>query len=287
MMQTEDLEIRKLDLSGLHTLLQWAQNEGWNPGPFDAAAFWATDPDAFYGYYDRQILIAGGALVSYNGAFGFMGLFIVHPEYRNMGIGRKLWYQRRNRLLERLNPGASIGMDGVLAMQPFYQKGGFEIAWNNERYENTGTRFPVNENIRRMTEADFDALSHYDKQCFGFSREPFLRQWITMPESKGFVYSENHHLKGFCVLRKVHKGYKIGPLFGDDHRIAEELYKVCLNAVAGEPVYIDIPMINSGAVEMMKKYGATYVFECARMYYGPIPKTDLNKVFGITSFELG
>jgi len=287
MIQTEDLEMRKLDLGGLHTLLQWAQNEGWNPGPFDADAFWATDPDAFYGYYDQDSLIAGGALVSYNGKFGFMGLFIVRPEYRNMGVGRKLWHQRRNRLLERMNPDASIGMDGVLAMQPFYQKGGFNIAWSNERYENTGIPFPVNENIRSVSDSDFDSISAYDVQCFGFSREPFLRQWIQMPESRTFIYSMGNIIKGFCVLRKAHNGFKIGPLFADDNHISEDLYKACLNAVPGERVYIDIPMNNPGAVYMMKKFGATYVFECARMYYGPVPKSDWSKVYGITTFELG
>ena len=47
------------------------------------------------------------------------GLFIVKPEYRAMGIGRKLWYQRRDLLISRLHNNASIGMDGVVAMQPF------------------------------------------------------------------------------------------------------------------------------------------------------------------------
>jgi hypothetical protein len=29
------------------------------------------------------------------------------------------------------------------------------------------------------------------------------------------------------------------------------------------------------------------VFETARMYTGPDPRIELNKVFGVTSFELG
>ena len=38
---------------------------------------------------------------------------------------------------------------------------------------------------------------------------------------------------------------------------------------------------------LTEKYNATYVFECARMYYGTPPETDINNVFGITTFELG
>ena len=94
-------------------------------------------------------------------------------------------------------------------------------------------------------------------------------------------------LRGFAVVRKLISGYKIGPLFADNAMIAEELYKACLNAVQGEQLYIDIPVCNGAAVQLVKKYEAEYVFECARMYYGTPPKVDMNKVFGITSFELG
>ncbi|NOR86794.1 MAG: GNAT family N-acetyltransferase, partial [Bacteroidales bacterium] len=69
--------------------------------------------------------------------------------------------------------------------------------------------------------------------------------------------------------------------------IAEELYKACLNSVIGKPLYLDIPVINTEAVNLIKKYQAKYVFECARMYLGPAPNIEMDKVFGITSFEAG
>ncbi|MFA7326926.1 MAG: hypothetical protein WC121_09695 [Candidatus Kapaibacterium sp.] len=44
---------------------------------------------------------------------------------------------------------------------------------------------------------------------------------------------------------------------------------------------------HSAAVNLVKKYAAKYVFECARMYLGTPPKVDTNKIYGITTFELG
>jgi len=76
-------------------------------------------------------------------------------------------------------------------------------------------------------------------------------------------------------------------LFADNSTIAEELYKACLNSVVGKPLYLDIPVINSDAVALTQKYNTTYVFECARMYYGKAPNIEIDKVFGITTFELG
>jgi GNAT superfamily N-acetyltransferase len=287
MFDVSELEFQKLNLDGLQTLVQWAREEGWNPGPRDTDVFIATDPDGYYGYYIGDELIAGGAIVSYNNEFGFMGLFIVKPEFRSRGIGRKLWYQRRDMLIARLKKGAAIGMDGVVAMQPFYNKGGFEIAFRDERYEKVGLSLPVNENISGIDEKDFDAILAYDKSCFGFSRPRFLKPWLNLPGNKTFKYCEGDQLKGFAIMRKVNVGYKICPLFADRPVIAEELYKACLNDAIGEPVYLDIPVVNKGAVDMVRRFNARYVFECARMYYGKPPGVDINRVFGITTFELG
>ena len=216
-----------------------------------------------------------------------MGFFIVKPEYRSFGIGKKLWYQRRDTLLKRLKDGASIGMDGVIAMQPFYKKGGFEISFRDERYEKIGFESEINKNISPISEEDINSILNYDRQCFGFSRPQFMKPWLKLSGNKTFKYIDNYELKGFAVVRKANKGYKVCPLFADNELIAEELYKACLNSVIGEPLYLDIPVINSGAVNIIKKYDAAYVFECARMYYGKPPSVDTNKVFGITTFELG
>ncbi|MFK5856788.1 MAG: GNAT family N-acetyltransferase [Bacteroidota bacterium] len=287
MISIDDLEFRKLDLGGVKTLVEWAKNEGWNPGPLDANVYWSTDPNGFYGYYYKNSLIAGGGIVSYNKEFGFMGLFVVKPEYRSIGIGRKLWHQRRDLLINRLNHNASIGMDGVVDMQSFYKKGGFEIAFKDERYEKIGMKSVIDDNIFPIKDEDFHEISTYDKLCFGFLREIFLNLWIKLPENKTFKYVEKDIIRGFCIARKVSNGFKIGPLFADNKKIAEELYKACLNSVIGKPLYIDIPMLNQEAVQIVKKYNAKYVFECARMYYGQMPRTDIKKVYGITTFELG
>ena len=146
------------DFNDLKTLIKWAEEEGWNPGINDSEIFWNTDPEGYYGFYHNGDLIAGGSIVSYSGEFGFMGFFIVKQEYRSYGIGRKLWYQRRDTLISRLNEGVTIGMDGVMDMQPFYNKGGFKIEFRDERHEKIGETFEVDKNISPIEEADFDSV---------------------------------------------------------------------------------------------------------------------------------
>ncbi len=283
----ENIAFRKLDLPGLRTLIQWAEQEGWNPGPFDAEAFWAADPDGFYGWFTDDEMIGGGSVVSYDGHFGFMGLFIVKPVYRHHGIGKALWYKRRDLLLSRLSEDASIGMDGVVAMQDCYAAGGFSIAFRDARYERVGMSCTFDSNVSGIEPTEQEDILAYDLECFRFNRRSFMIAWLRMPGSVALKFKDEDTLRGMAVMRKVHHGYKIGPLFAENAVIAEEIYKACLNAANGEPIYLDIPLSNPAAVELVKKYDAIYVFECARMYYGKAPDLPMTKIFGITSFELG
>ena len=116
-------------------MVGWAGREGWNPGLGDAELVWQADPHGFLGMCVDEKCIAGGAIVRHNPMFGFMGLFIVEPEYRGQGLGRKLWFARRDRLLARLDPGASIGLDAVDAMVGFYAAGGFQPFTRHRRFQ--------------------------------------------------------------------------------------------------------------------------------------------------------
>ena len=282
-----DLTFRPLSFEEFEVLVGWAALEGWNPGLSDTQLFWDTDPAGFYGYFENETLIGGGSIVSYAGLFGFMGFFIVHPDYRARGLGSRLWHLRRDTLLSRLQPGAAVGMDGVVAMQPFYQQGGFAIAFRDERYEKIGSAYPANSAVSSLTPADYPAVFAVDLACFGVPREAFMSCWLASPTAQSFKYSGPNGFAGFAVLRQCQKGFKIGPLFADNQDIAKALYECCLNAVVGEPVYLDIPVCNAAAVALVRDYEAQYVFECARMYYGTPPQTATSKIFGITTFELG
>jgi hypothetical protein len=55
----------------------------------------------------------------------------------------------------------------------------------------------------------------------------------------------------------------------------------------GEPVFLDVPEVNAAAMGLAAKYQMTKVFETARMYKGLAPTLPLDKVFGVTTFELG
>lgn len=283
----QEISFRQLDLEGVRTLIQWAEQEGWNPGQHDAEIFFQTDPEGFLGCFANSKMIAGGSIVAYGTSFGFMGLFIVQEEFRSQGIGRRLWHHRRKRLRERLSSDATIGMDGVVDMQDFYASGGFKFEFRDERYERIGEAFAEDPSVQPIRNEMLPDIFELDRRCFGVDRRQFLLPWIEQPGAHSVAYQIDDRTVGFAVMRKATSGYKIGPLFAKHTDAAENLYRSCLNAAKGQSVYLDIPVSNPNATALVQRYNANYVFECGRMYHGPAPNLALDQIYGITTFELG
>jgi len=282
--------IRPMARDELDVILEWAHGEGWNPGIDDAEVFWATDPDGFVAAERDGELIGGGSIVAYGEAYGFMGLFIVRPDLRGHGLGRELWFARRDLLVERLAPGAAIEMDGVFAMQDFYAHGGFAFQHRDLRFAGTGVAPLVVANaveVVDLAEIHFGAVEAYDHAHFAAPRAAFLAQWIERPGGHAVGVRREDGCRGFAVSRPCRQGHKIGPLFADDSIVAEALFDELSARLAGQPIFLDVPECNPAAVELAHRHDMTEVFGCARMTLGPPPTLPWNEIFGVTTFELG
>ena len=83
--------IRAMQQHEISLAIDWAAAEGWNPGLRDAECFYVADPKGFLlGELDGKPVGCISA-IRYEEEFGFLGLYIVQPEYRGKGYGLKLW----------------------------------------------------------------------------------------------------------------------------------------------------------------------------------------------------
>jgi hypothetical protein len=64
-----------------------------------------------------------------------------------------------------------------------------------------------------------------------------------------------------------------------------------LSALVGaancDEVFLDVPSVNKAAIDLAEGLSLAPVFETARMYTGAMAQLRLNRVFGVTTFELG
>lgn len=282
-----ELVIRGMTRPELDTLVEWAADEGWNPGENDAQIFWNTDAEGFVAAEFGGELIGGGSIVSYGGRFGFMGFFIVRPDHRSKGIGRQLWFHRRDLLISRLQAPAVIGMDGVFDMQDFYGRGGFAFCNRDLRFEGVGAATTPADILVDLSAVSFAEVSQYDAAHFPAPRERFLKAWIAQPNSRALGAVQNGILRGYGVIRPCRRGFKIGPLFAADSDTAEALFLGLADIAPGEPIFLDAPENNPLAMALARRHNLREVFGCARMYYGPPPVLPHREIFGVTTFELG
>lgn len=278
---------RLLRREELNIVLEWAAAEGWNPGIADAAAFWAADPEGFWGMEHDGKLIGSASIVSYGGQLGFVGLFIVVPEFRGRGYGSAFWKFFIDRLSQRLNPGASAALDGVFAMQAYYGRSGFAFSHRNLRMEGTGVAGDRDRRLIALTDLPFDDVLSYDEAHFCAGRPEFLKHWINPVGGLGLGFIEGGRLLGCGVVRPCRKGFKIGPLFADTPEIAEILFTALSAQAPGQPLFLDIPENNPAAVALAARHGMKEGFGCARMVMGPPMTMPWGNIFGVTTFELG
>lgn len=278
-----DLTVRHMRPDEIPLAVDWAAAEGWNPGFSDAPCFAAEDPRGFFIGELEGRPAAVISCVNYAAHFSFLGFYIVRPDLRGRGHGLKIW----NAAIAHAQPRV-IGLDGVVAQQANYQKSGFALAHANVRYGGIVAAPPApNGRIVALTDVPMALVEADDATVFPAPRPAFLRVWINAAGHIGRALLRDGRLAGWGVIRPCRTGRKIGPLVADDRASAEAVLAALLASAGGGDIFVDVPAINPDAVALAQGLGLSPVFETARMYTGAIPPLQINRVFGVTTFELG
>jgi GNAT superfamily N-acetyltransferase len=279
------LTIRTLERDEIRICLDFAAAEGWNPGLYDAAPFYAADNAGFFAAELEGETIGCISAVRYE-TFGFIGLFIVREDQRGHGYGAALWDYAMHHV-----HGLPVGLDGVLAQEPRYENLGLQRSFLSVRYRSDAReprdRFASKVALERVRVLDED-VERYDLPCFGARRSEFLQSWVAQPDVVALSARslETGELLGYGVGRECRDGTKIGPLFASRIDIATLLFDTIAQRTRS-PWFLNIPEPNATALGLADERGMQPEFACARMWRGTPPTIDLSKIYGITSWELG
>ena len=277
-----DLRIRTMRPDEIALAVDWAAAEGWNPGLADAACFATVDPGGFLiGELDGAPA-ATISCVNYDARFAFLGFYIVRGDLRGRGHGLSVW----NAAIAHAG-GRVIGLDGVAAQQENYKKSGFRLAYANVRYGGAIAAPAVPRGVVALSEVPLAAVEADDATVLPAPRAAFLRAWIGTPGHVGRALVRDGRLAAWGVIRPCRAGRKIGPLVADDRAAAEAVLAALLAEAGGGEIFLDVPSRNRDAVALAQGLGLVPVFETARMYTGAIRPLRLERVFGVTTFELG
>jgi GNAT superfamily N-acetyltransferase len=279
-----------MTLADLELVADWSTNESWNPGLHDERIFFSSYPEGFFlGELDGQPAASVSA-VAYDDGFGFMGFLLVKPEHRGKGLAKRMGVFGVAQLEPRV-----IGADALPPLEDAFLQYGFSTAFSTLRFvDSVGGTCPgrsVGALLRRevipLSEVPFDWLLGYDRLCFPGPRPQFLRDWIAQPGGRALGAVEDGKLVGYGAIRPCRLGFKLGPLFAERPDIAEKLYDSLAIHGGGEPVFWDVPDNNREALRIARGRSLPQVLCCARMYRNGQPRWSAERVFGLTSLDLG
>lgn len=276
----QDLAVTRATLDDWAVVAGWAGQEGWNPGLSDPSCFFAQDPEGFFiGRIDGEP-VSAISVVDYGDDYAFLGFYLVRPDLRGRGHGLTTWKTALAHVGDR-----TVGLDGVVAQQDNYRKSGFEYVHRTFRYTGTAPEAAVVDGVWPV--ADVRAVEAYDRACCPADRPRFLERWLTTDGHRALARVVDGRLTGYGVIRPGRDALRIGPLFADTEADARALFAGLAAEAAGRTFVIDVPETNAAAVALVEEYGLTPSFETARMYTGPIRPYARERVFGITTLELG
>ncbi|MGR3273460.1 GNAT family N-acetyltransferase [Thalassococcus profundi] len=271
---------RTATLPELSRILDWAADEGWNPGIEDAEAFFAADPGGFFVADHDGTPVAAISVVNHSDSFAFLGLYICHPDWRGTGLGFALWTHAIAHA-----GGRTIGLDGVPAQQDNYARSGFELAGRTRRLSGSLSREP--RRLALAQERDLETVRALDRAANGFDRAAFLAAWVAEhPTRKTVLLETAGRVTGFATARLCREVCKIGPIVAPSDTDAMTLAGQASAALGQTDISIDVPMGQPDFARMLEARGFQEGFATARMYRGPAPAVDAT-LKAIATMELG
>jgi len=261
-------------------------DQGWNAGTHDVATFTQTDNDAWIVAEIAERPVGIVLATRWNESQGWIGLYLVHPDFRGRGIGLALFQEA----LARLAPG-SVGLDGDARQQANYRRSGFVDVHANTRW-----RFPARllrtgadtAEVVDARELPVEPLVDLDARAVGSPRPSLLRAWLAQPEARHVALRRDGDIAGLATARPARQGWKIGPLYAPDASGAVALLAAVARDVhPDEACWLDTPNPNAAATALMEEIGATGSPTSGRMIRGPAPAGDTSIMFGLLAHEVG
>ena len=222
------------------------------------------------------------------GSFGWVGMVLVHPEFRGHGVGSALLQQACAYL--RACGVETIKLDATPLGQPVYLKHGFQAECSLERW--AGTVVPRASSplsaIAPLTASDLASVAACDEPAFGANRRSILQTWLQSWPERALAAWDGPRLAGYALARRGTNYNQAGPIVCDEPEAGRALLARVLDLLAGQPMILDIFSENARVSELAAEAGLTLQRPLMRMYQGPnTAPGQRHKVIAIAGPEVG
>jgi GNAT superfamily N-acetyltransferase len=258
---------------------------GWNQTLGDWQRLLAHEPGGcFIAEWDGSP--AGTATTTrYGTDLAWIGMVLVHPDYRRRGIGQALLQH----CLDYLQDVSCVKLDATPLGKMLYEQLGFQEEWSLTRWEGTPALPQLTSWPPEMQPWETSlAVEQLDTQAFGVSRQKLLGHLASQSCLASIGRDAGGNIGGYGILREGARALYAGPIVAASAELGGKLATHIAAHTRGNLVYWDIPDLNAAAVDLAKKLGLSPQRHLLRMCRGKNrhPGNPL-RVFAIADPSIG
>jgi GNAT superfamily N-acetyltransferase len=237
---------------------------GWNQTRKDWQRLLAHEPHGCFLAEWDGVPTGTATTTCYGSELAWIGMVLVHPDYRRRGVGTALL----QRCLDYLSGRRirCIKLDATPAGRPVYERLGFQSEWALARWEHAcveQTSAVSTAEFRSWQNSDARLIEAIDRRAFGVSRQSLLQAM-----AKESLHALAHNSQCGGMLREGARALYLGPVVAASPAAGASLIPALLTHAMGKSVFWDIPEPNTMAVELAKHLKFTRQRPLLRMYRG-------------------
>jgi len=240
---------------------------GWNQTFDDWERFLALEPDGCFLAECNGAPAGTATTLVYGPDLAWIGMALVHPDYRRRGIGRALLERCLEHL--RVREARCVKLDATPLGKQVYDALGFPE--------------PM---LRTWRATDAEQIESLDRTAFGLSRQRLLRSLAR--QSRCALVLESEGISGYGMLRSGSHALYLGPVVAQAAVAGIRLLDALVARSEGQTIFLDVPDQNAAATAWAQEHGCTAQRALTRMFLGEnLRPGHPNQQFAIAGPESG
>ena len=281
----ERIQIRLLTESDIPAAMALKQSAGWNQTEADWRRLLMLEPQGCFGAVKDDRLVGTTTTTTYGDELAWIGMVLVHPESRRMGIASQLMKTALDYLKEKV---VTVKLDATALGKPVYEKLGFRVESLVERWSGMGISTSSASAPERIDESARRELFELDRRAFNCDRSDLVAALIddavTPP---ALVRDQDRSLSGYALSRSGTNADYVGPIVAGAPDQVDALLDIVLNELNGRRVYIDFNTGSTADSKLLVDRGFVKERDLIRMCTGMPRPSNSAQVFAIAGPETG
>jgi len=258
----------------------------WNQTENDWRRLLRLQPNGCFCATSGGKVVATTTTTTYGRELAWIGMVLVDPECRRLGIATKLMRAALDYLIQA--GVATIKLDATPDGRPVYENLEFKVDALIERWEGVARGSRAGGCSMLDTFAPSEALA-LDHRAFGADRSTLIKMLIEDAYVRPLATTAaDGRLIGYSLARRGSAAAYVGPLVATDANEATTLLDGLLSQMSGQRVYIDLNTNFGEGGEILATRGLVKQRDLIRMSYGKGSKAGSSpSIFAIAGPEIG